>query len=109
MHGKAGQLLGCLLQLIVKNEFAQRDGCAHENLDVFARQVNKMQVKVLQLESLGDRVTSLAALKPNEIKVGAGGALVSSQQLAPHQLLKIIRTPNGELNKQPKLFTSLKI
>lgn len=68
MHGKAGQLLGCLLQLVVKNEFTQRDGCVRENLDVFAFQVSEMQVRVMQLESLSDGVTILAALKLNEIK-----------------------------------------
>ena len=68
-----------------------------------------MQVKVMLLESFDDRVTSFAALKPNEIKknIGAGGALVPSPHLSPHQLLIIIGTPDGESNKQSELFTSL--
>ena len=68
-----------------------------------------MQVKVMLLEFLGDRVTSLAVLKPSEVKknIGAGGALVPSQPLSPQQLLTIIGTLDGESNKQSELFTSL--
>jgi len=55
-----------------------------QKLGVLARQVDEMQVKVMLLESFDDRVTSLAALKPNEIKknIGASGALVPSQYLS---------------------------
>ena len=71
-----------------------------ENLDLLARQVGEMQVKVTLLESLGDRISSLAALKPNEIKknTAAGGALVPSLPLSPQQLLTIIGTLDGEPN-----------
>lgn len=104
-----GPIVGMLLQLVVKDEFAQRDHFMRENLHVLARQVGEMQVKVMLLESLGDRVTSLAALKPNEMKknIGAGDALVPGLHLSPQQLLTSIGTLDGESNKQSELFTSL--
>ena len=98
-----------LLQLAAKDEVAQRDRYMRENLDLLARHVGEMQVKVTLLESLGDRISSLAALKPNEIKknTAAGGALVPSLPSSPQQLLTIIDTLDGESNKQSELFTSL--
>lgn len=77
-------VVGSLLRLVVKDEFEQRDRYMRENLDVLARKLGEMQAKVMQLESLGERVSGLAGVKSDEIKtkVGQGGALVAARPLS---------------------------
>lgn len=81
-------VVGALLRLVVKDEFAQRDRFLRENLDVLARKLGEMQAKMTQLESLGERVSGLAGLNPSEIKVkpGQGGALVTGHALSLEEL-----------------------
>ena len=102
-------VVGALLQLVVKDEFAQRDRFMRENLDVLARQVGEMQAKVMRLESLGERVSGLAGIKPNETKknVAQGGALVSSQPLSSQQLLSTLKILDAQSHERAELFTSL--
>ncbi len=71
-------IVGSVLRLVVKDEFEQRDRFLRENLDLLARKLGEMQAKMTQLESLGERVSGLAGIKPDEIKSrpGQGGALV---------------------------------
>jgi len=57
-----------LLKLVVRDEFAQRDRFLRENLDVMAKKVGEMQAKLLKLEAIGDRVSGLAGVKPEELK-----------------------------------------
>jgi murein DD-endopeptidase MepM/ murein hydrolase activator NlpD len=81
-------VIGALVKLVVKDEFAQRDRIMRENIDVMAKRLGEMQAKMLQLESLGERVSGLAGINPNEIKVkpGQGGALVSARPLSMEEL-----------------------
>jgi hypothetical protein len=61
-------VVGSLVRLVVKDEFDQRDRFMRENLDAMARRVGEMQAKMMQLESLGERVSGLAGVNPAEIK-----------------------------------------
>lgn len=81
-------VVGSLLRLVVRDEFAQRDRYVRENLDVLARKLGEMQAKVMQLESLGERVSGLAGFNSSEIKgkVGQGGALVAARPLSMEEL-----------------------
>lgn len=81
-------VVGSLLRLVVKDEFEQRDRFMRENLDVLARKLGEMQAKITQLESLGERVSGLAGISPQEIrsKPAQGGALVSSRPLSLQEL-----------------------
>ena len=81
-------VIGSLLKLVVKDEFEQRDRFMRENLDAMARKLGEMQAKVVQLESLGERVYGLAGLNPAEIRSlpGQGGALVSGRPLSMEEL-----------------------
>lgn len=65
-------IVGSLVKMVVKDEFEQRDRYLRENLDVMARRLGEMQAKLTQLESLGDRVSGLAGVKPLEAKAGSG-------------------------------------
>ena len=81
-------IVGALVKLVVKDEFEQRDRFMRENLDAMARKLGEMQAKMSQLESLGERVSGLAGVNPNEIKAvpGRGGALVSGRPLSMEEL-----------------------
>lgn len=81
-------VVGTLVRLVIKDEFAQRDRFMRENLDVMAKRLGEMQAKMLQLESLGERVSGLAGINPNEIKSkpGQGGVLVSGRPLSMDEL-----------------------
>ncbi len=86
-------IIGSLVRLVVKDEFDQRDRFMRENLDVMARKLGDMQAKMMQLEALGERVSGLAGVNPEEIKrrPGQGGALVSGRTLSFDDLQATLR------------------
>jgi hypothetical protein len=81
-------VIGSLVKLVVKDEFAQRDRFMRENIEVMAKSVGEMQAKMLQLESLGERVSGLAGVNPADIKIkpGQGGMLVPGRDLSMEEL-----------------------
>ena len=81
-------IVGSLVRFVIKDEFEQRDRFMRENLDVMARKLGDMQAKMMQLESLGERVSGLAGVNPGDIKArpGRGGALVSGHSLTMDEL-----------------------
>lgn len=81
-------VIGSLVRLVVKDEVAQRDRYVKENIEVLAKRLGEMQAKMLQLESLGERVSGLAGINPAEIamKPGQGGLLVPGPDLTVEQL-----------------------
>ena len=81
-------VIGALVKLVVKDEFEQRDRFMRENLDVMAKRLGAMQAKMVQLETLGERVSGLAGLNPGDVKstMGSGGALVGSRSLTMNEL-----------------------
>jgi murein DD-endopeptidase MepM/ murein hydrolase activator NlpD len=81
-------VVGTLVRLVVKDEFEQRDRFMRENLDVMAKKLGEMQAKLMQLESLGERVSGLAGVNPNDIKTtpGRGGILIEGRSLSMEEL-----------------------
>lgn len=81
-------VIGALVKLVVKDESEQRDRFLRENLDAMARRVGEMQAKLIQIESLGERVSGLAGVNPSDIRrfPGSGGALVSGRSLTMDEL-----------------------
>lgn len=81
-------VVGSLVRLLIKDEVAQRDRLMRDNLDVMARRVGEMQAKLMQLESLGERVSGLAGINPAELKQppGQGGRLVEGRALTLDEL-----------------------
>ena len=76
-------VIGSLVKLVVKDEFEQRDRFLRENLDVMARRLGEMQVKLTQLESLGERVSGLAGVdtRVNKGVAGQGGPQIGARAL----------------------------
>lgn len=93
-----------IVGLLVRDEFAQRDRFMRENLDAMAQKVGEMQARLTQLELMGDRVSGLAGLKPDELKAlrnsadgaqpGKGGPFV------PLPLSSMLSTPSLEVLQQ---------
>jgi murein DD-endopeptidase MepM/ murein hydrolase activator NlpD len=81
-------VVGSLVRLVVQDEFEQRDRYVRENIDAMARRLGDMKAKLLQLNALGERVSSLAGVSPTEVKVkvGQGGALVEGRPLTMEEL-----------------------
>jgi murein DD-endopeptidase MepM/ murein hydrolase activator NlpD len=102
-------VVGSLVRLVVKDEFDQRDRFMRENLDVLARKLGEMQAKMTQLESLGERVSGLAGIKPNEIKMtpGQGGALVSGRSLSMEELQTTLADLDRLTGQRTDLMTVL--
>lgn len=100
-------VIGTLVRLVVKDEFAQRDRFMRENIDVMARKLGEMQAKVLQLESLGERVSGLAGVSPADIKIkpGQGGALVSGRELSMAELQATLTDLDRLTNQRTDVMT----
>lgn len=81
-------VVGTVVRFVVQDEFEQRDRFMRENLDAMARRLGDIQAKMVQLEALGDRVSGLAGVNPNELKVAAarGGALVRGGSMSVEEL-----------------------
>ncbi len=81
-------IIGSLVRLVVKDEFAQRDRFVRENIDIMAKKLGEMQAKMLQIESLGERVAGLAGVSDAELKAppGRGGPLVTGRSLSMEEL-----------------------
>lgn len=94
-------VVGSLVRLVVADEFEQRDRFVRENIDAMARRLGEMQARMVQLESLGERVSGLAGLNTADLKNhGArGGRLVESRSLSMEELqatLKELEQATGE-------------
>lgn len=61
-----------------------------ENLDAMARKLGEMQARLVQIDSLGERLGGLAGLKPQETRPaplpGSGGILVHARSLTLEEL-----------------------
>jgi murein DD-endopeptidase MepM/ murein hydrolase activator NlpD len=78
-----------IVRLVVRDEIAQRDRFMRENLDAMAQKVGEMQAKLVKLESMRDRLSSLAGVKPEELRPlaspdngGRGGPFVPASAAA---------------------------
>ncbi len=88
-------VIGSLVRWMVQDEMALRDRFMRDNLDAMARRIGEMQAKLLQLESLSERVAGMAGIDPAQVraKPGQGGALIEgpdSHPLSMQELQKIM-------------------
>ncbi len=101
-------VIGTLVRLVVKDEFEQRDRFMRENLDAMARRLGEMQARMVQLEALGERVSGLAGIQPNELKLaaqGRGGALVESRSLSMQELQAMLNDLEQLTGERTDLLT----
>lgn len=91
LHGVRQEWPGfnSVARLVTQGDVDSKELYMRENLDAMARKLGEMQARMLQIESLGERVAGLAGLKPEELKVqpGSGGALVSGRDITLPELM----------------------
>lgn len=102
-------VVGTLVRLVVKDEVAQQDRFMRENIEVMAKKLGEMQAKMLQLESLGERVSGLAGVNPTDIKIkpGQGGKLVSGRDLTMIELQATLLELDQTASQRTDLMTVL--
>jgi murein DD-endopeptidase MepM/ murein hydrolase activator NlpD len=61
-------VVSTLVRFVVQDEIAQRERVMRDNLDAMAQRLGEMQAKLVKLESMNERVSGLAGVKPEEIK-----------------------------------------
>ena len=75
-------VLDSLLLSIKEQESRKADSFLRENLNAMAVKLGQMQAQLMRLDALGERLSSLAGLKPNEFRFnelpGRGGAVSTS-------------------------------
>ena len=71
-------------------EQQKKDAYLRENLNQMAKKLGEMQAQLMRLDALGERVSGLAGVKPQEFNFrevpGRGGAMTSSRDLAMPEL-----------------------
>lgn len=102
-------VIGTLVKLVVKDDVAQRDRYMRENIAVMAKKLGEMQAKMLQLESLGERVSGLAGVNPADIKIkpGQGGRLVLGRDLSMDELDATLRGFDQLADQRAELMTTI--
>jgi murein DD-endopeptidase MepM/ murein hydrolase activator NlpD len=101
-------VIGSLVKLVVKDEFDQRDRYLKENIDAMAKRVGEMQARIVQLEALTERVSSLAGVPiPESAKIapGRGGALVSGRSLTTQELMQTLKDLEALSNQKMDVLT----
>jgi murein DD-endopeptidase MepM/ murein hydrolase activator NlpD len=99
-----------LVKLVVHDEIAQRDRFMRENLDAMAQKVGDMQARMVKLEAMGDRVSGMAGLRPEDLKgaarvPGSGGPFVPMSQPTLDDLTGALRTLSDAADDQGDLLT----
>ncbi len=101
-------VVGSLVKLVVKDEFAQRDRFMRENIDAMAKKVGEMQAKVLQLEQLTERVSQLAGVPvPPSAKLppATGGVLIGNRPFSMEELQQIVTDLEAVNNQKVDVLT----
>lgn len=107
-------VIGDLVRLVAKDDIDQRDRFLRQNLDAMARKVGEMQARMVQLESLSDRVSGLAGIplpasmgdKPGKAP-GQGGMLVASRPLSMVELQAMLDELEAISGQRADLMTVL--
>ncbi|WP_291008277.1 M23 family metallopeptidase [Hydrogenophaga sp.] len=77
-------------RIVTQGDVDSKELYMRENLDAMARKLGEMQARMMQIDSLGERVGGLAGLKPEQMKApeapGSGGVLVGDRTLSMAEL-----------------------
>lgn len=60
-------VVSSLVRLVVRDEIAERDRFLRDNLDAMAQRVGEVEAKVVRLSVVGERVSGLAGIRPEEL------------------------------------------
>ena len=76
-------LVSTVVRFVVRDEIAQRERVMRENLDAMAQRLGEMQAKLVKLESMNERVSGLAGVKPEELKLLQRGNGSAAEKAGP--------------------------
>jgi murein DD-endopeptidase MepM/ murein hydrolase activator NlpD len=101
-----------LVKLVVHDEIAQRDKFMRENLDAMAQKVGDMQARMVKLEAMGDRVSGMAGLKPDDLsglshggKGAAGGPFVPMARPSLDELNGALKSLDQDAGEEGDVLT----
>ena len=102
-------VVGTLVKFVVRDEFEQRDRFMRENLDAMARKLGEMQARLVQIDSLGERVSGLAGVNMADFRHPAaqGGALIDARPLSMEELQATLAQLEQASGQQVDLLTVL--
>ena len=105
-------VVSSLVRLVVRDEVAQRDRFLRENLDAMAQKVGEMQAKLVRLEAMGERVSSMAGVKPDDLKAlqrtdtgGRGGPYLPINSPSLDQLQQIVAGLDAATDQNTDVLT----
>ncbi len=106
-------VVSALVKLVVRDEIAQRDRFMRENLDAIAQKVGEMQAKLVKLEAMGERVSGLAGVKPDDLKPllrstdsgGRGGPYLPAANISLDQLRQVVDGLDVAADQHTDVFT----
>lgn len=100
-------VISTVVRFVVRDEVAQQDRFMRENIDVMAKRLGEMQAKILQLESLGERVSGLAGINPADIKSkpGQGGVSIAQHRLSLDELQAALSDLDQLTNQRTDVMT----
>jgi murein DD-endopeptidase MepM/ murein hydrolase activator NlpD len=79
-----------IARMLAQETSNSKEHYMRENLDAMARKLGEMQARLVQIDSLGERLGGLTGLKPQEIRSnpppGSGGMLVNARSLTMEEL-----------------------
>ena len=98
-----------VMRLVVKDEFDQRDRYLRENIEVLAKRMGEMQAKLMQMESLAERVSGLAGMDPAQVRTtpGRGGTLVAGRTMNLQELQTIMGQIEVDTSARNDLMTAI--
>lgn len=103
-----------LVRWVVRDDIAQRERYMQQNLDAMAQRVGEMQARLLTLQIMGERVSGLAGVKPDELKpaesaasapAGQGGPFRSEPRASAQTLADALALMDDEVSFSADIFT----
>jgi len=108
-------IVGQVVRWVVRDDIAQRERYVQQNLDAMAQRVGEMQARLLTLQIMGERVSGLAGVKPDELQPapaaasaaggGRGGPFRTERRASADALAAALQTMDDEVSLSTDIFT----
>ncbi|GAB4088655.1 M23 family metallopeptidase [Hydrogenophaga soli] len=109
VHGarQGWPVIAPLVELLTTREREGQERYMKENLTAMAERVGALQARVVQLESLGERVASLAGVvvQDSKLRPGSGGPLVRPDALTLSSLREALATLDARVEGREQFFS----
>lgn len=108
-----------IVKLVVRDEFAQRDRFMRENLDAMAQRLGEIQAKLVRLDAVSERVSTVAGVKPTDLELirrapvaspapsagGQGGPYIPLDKPSLEQLQATVAVMDETADRTADIFT----